>query len=73
MRRNEEGMRAQQQPKKRRGDTPLKVVADPTSLVLLIDWECGEQLAERKQEGDWGNHQVGSMNYGPLSNISYLG
>lgn len=33
------------------------------ALALQIDWEYSEQLAERKQEGDWGNHQVAPVNY----------
>lgn len=33
------------------------------TVALQIDWEYREQLAERKQEGDWGNHQVAPVNY----------
>lgn len=33
------------------------------AVALQIDWLRGEQLAERKQEGDWGNHQVAPVNY----------
>lgn len=33
------------------------------ALAQQIDWEYREQLAERKQEGDWGDHQVAPVNY----------
>lgn len=45
------------------------------ALAEQIDWEYREQLAEGEQEGDWGNHQVASVNYDtvhPDLSISYV-
>lgn len=49
----EERQGTHRHPRQKRGDVPPKVMATSSSAGTADM----QQLAERKQEGDWGNHQ----------------
>lgn len=64
MRNTEEGISSRTRPQNAEaGECDSRSAVVSSSSAPLIDWVCKKHLAHRKQEGDWGNHQVVPMNY----------
>lgn len=64
MRNTEEGISYRTRPQNAEaGECDSRSAVVSSSSAPLIDWVCKKHLAHRKQEGDWGNHQVVPMNY----------
>lgn len=64
MRNTEEGISSRTSPQNAEaGECDSRSAVVSSSSAPLIDWVCKKHLAHRKQEGDWGNHQVVRMNY----------